>query len=97
MWRGYGFARGFGRPFQIPIPQQWDAAKNEMEVVRIGPAQIPNATGEYDFDFVPLVAINEIPVVEGKPLLGVLHHLCLKVESILRAIEAECRRLGIVK
>ena len=96
MWRGVSSARGFGIPFDMPNPPKWDTAKNEMVVIRFGPAQVPNATGEYDFDFYPYVAINEVPVVEGKELLAVLAKLCLKVESILNAIEAECKRLKMI-
>ena len=97
MWRGYAFAKGFGRPFSMPDPPKWDSANNEMVVIKFGPIVVPNATWDYDFDFYPFVAIHEIPVVAGKPVLGVLHELCLKVESILEAIEAESRREGIVK
>jgi len=97
MWRGHAFAKGFGRPITMPDPPKWDSAKDEMVVIKLGPIVIPDATWDYDFDFFPFVAINEIPVVEGKPVLGILYQFCLKVESILMAIEAEARRLGIVK
>jgi|HubBroStandDraft_4_1064222.scaffolds.fasta_scaffold07729_4 hypothetical protein len=81
----------------MPDPHRWDSANDELVVIRLGPIIVPNATWDYDFDFFPFVAINEIPVVAGKPVLGVLEQLCLKVESVLMAIEAECKRLGIVK
>jgi hypothetical protein len=97
MLRGRGFAQGMGRPFMMPNPHVWDSAKDEMVVMRLGPIVVPGATFDYDFDFYPLVTINEIPVVQGQPVLGVLYELCLKVESILMAIEAESRHLGIVK
>jgi hypothetical protein len=97
IWRGRAFAQGYGVPFSMPDPPKWDGAKNEMVVIRLGPHVVPNATWQYDFDFRPFVAINEIPVVQGKAVLGVLYDLCLKVESILTCIEAECGRLGIVK
>jgi hypothetical protein len=97
MWRGAVAVKGFGRPFSMPDPHKWDSANNEMVVVRLGPIQVPDATWNYDFDFFPFVAINEIPVVEGKPVLAVLSQFCLIVNNILTAIEAESRRLGIVK
>ena len=95
MWRGHATVRGFGRPFSMPDPHKWDSVNNEMIVVRFGPFVVPDANWDYDFDFFPLIAINEIPVVEGQPVLGVLYQLCLKVESVLVAIEAESRRIGL--
>jgi len=97
MWRGRASVKGFGRPFDMPDPHKWDSASNEMVVVRLGPIVAPNATWDYEFDFLPFIAIHEIPVVSGHPVLGVLDELCLKVESVLAAIEAESRRLGFVK
>jgi hypothetical protein len=97
MWRGRAFAQGKGRPFSMPEPHRWDSTKDEMVVLRLGPIVVPDATWDYGFDFYPFVAIHEIPVVAGQPVLGVLYELCLKVESVLTAIEAETRRLGIVK
>ena len=96
MARGPGRVRGFGRPFEMPDPPVWDSAKNEMVIVKFGPLVVPDAQWEYDFDFRPNIAIHEIPVVEGQPVLRVLYELCLKVESVLNGIEAESRRLKIV-
>jgi hypothetical protein len=96
MWRRSAFARGNGRPFEMPNPHVWDSAKDDMVVLKLGPITVPNATWDYDFDFRPFVAIHEIEVINGQPVLGVLHALCGTVESILMAIEAECRRLKIV-
>jgi len=97
MWRSRAFAQGRGRPFSMPDPHRWDSTKDEMVVLSLGPIVVPDATWDYGFDFHPFVAIHEIAVVQGQPVLGVLYELCLKVESILKAIEAETRRLGIVK
>jgi hypothetical protein len=96
MWRGHAFAQGKGRPFSMPDPHVWDSSKNEMVILKLGPIVVPSATWDYGFDFYPFVAINEIPVVSGQPVLGLLYQLCLKVESVLMAIEAEARRLKIV-
>ena len=97
MWRGQASARGYGRPFSMPDPHKWDSTKDEMVVISLGPIAVPDAKWDYNFDFHPFVAIHEIPVVQGKPVFAVLYDLCCKVESILMAIEAESRRLGIVK
>jgi len=97
LWRGRASVQGFGRPFSMPDPHKWDSANDEMVVVRFGPIVVPDATWDYDFDFISFVAFNEIPVVVGQPVLGVLYNLCLKVESILLAIEAESRRLGFIQ
>lgn len=90
-------ARGYGRPFSMPDPHKWDSAKHEMIVIKLGPIVVPDATWDYEFDFLPFIAIDEVQVVEGHPVVAVLYELCLKVESVLGAIEAECRRLGFVK
>ena len=97
VWRGRASVQGFGRPFSMPDPHKWDSANNEMVVVSFGTFAVADAKWNYDFDFFPFVAFNEIPVVEGEPVLAVLYHLCLKVESILMGIEAESRRLGFIK
>jgi hypothetical protein len=97
MWPGRAFAEGKGRPFEVPLRHVWDSTKDEMVVFKLGPIVVPDATWDYDFNFLPFVAIQEIEVVEGKPVLSVLHALCCQVESILMAIEAECARLGIIK
>ena len=79
--------------FSMPEGPVWDRAKNEMILIRFG----PDAKYNYDFKFQLFVAFNEIQVVDGKPVFAVLNTLCSKVESILMAIEAESRRLGIIK
>jgi hypothetical protein len=87
---------GHGRWFSMPDPHVWDTTKNEMEVLTLGPALTPDAKCDYQFDFRPFITINEIPVVKGQELVRLMAQLCLKVESILVAIEAEARRLKIV-
>lgn len=83
--RGTGF-------FQMPDPHFWDRDKNEMVILILG----PGAVFDYDFDFRFYIAFNDIPVVDGQPVLTVLDALGAEVESILIAIEAESRRLGII-
>jgi hypothetical protein len=84
--------RGLGH-FSMPDRHVWDRAKNEMVLLTFDPTVDFN----YNFDFGIFVAFNEIKVVGGQPVLAVLNALGSKVESILLAIEAESRRLGIVK
>jgi hypothetical protein len=82
--------RGF---FSMPEPHVWNRTENEMELVTLG----ADAKFNYNFHFRFSVAFNDIQVVDGQPVLGVLDELCGKVESIFLCIEAECRRLGIIK
>jgi hypothetical protein len=96
MWRGHAFAKGFGRPFSMPDPHKWDSTNNEMVVIKLGPIVTSNATWDYNFDFFPFIAFDEIPIVKGKPVLGVIQQLGLTVKSVFAAIEAESRRLGFI-
>jgi len=84
--------QGTGR-FWTPDRPVWDRTKNEMVIIGFG----PSAKYTYDFKFQLFVAFNEVKVVDGKPVFAVLNTLCRKVESILMGIEAESRRLGIIK
>lgn len=79
--------------FSMPDPHVWNRAKNEMEVVTI----LEGSTFEYDFDFRTFVAFNEIGVIDGKPVFSVLHEIGSKVHRILIGMEAEARRLKIIK
>ena len=85
--KGTGF---FSTPVGGPV---WDRAKNEMLFISFG----PGAKYKYDFKFQLFVAFNEIQIVDGKPVFAVLNTLCGKVESILMGIEAESKRLKIIK
>jgi hypothetical protein len=79
---------------KMPQTPMWDRTKNEMELVTVGPE---TEQFNYNFHFRIFVAFNNIRVVDGEPVLGVLYALGRKVESILMAIEAESRRIGIIK
>ncbi len=87
--RGAAAGTGF---FNMPDPHVWDSVKNEMVLITFGPA----AKFDYEFDFAIFVAFGEIKVVAGKEVFGTLYRLGRKVQSILVAIEAESKRLGIV-
>lgn len=79
--------------FFMPNPHVWDATRNEMEIITFG----PGTTFNYDFQFDFFVAFGDVKFVAGKPIAPVLDNLFGKVERILTAMEAEARRLGIVK
>ena len=78
-----------GEFFRMPLKHVWDRAKQEMELITIG----PDATGKHDFTFTLFIAFNEIPIVDGQPVDRVLNELARVVERILLALEAETRRL----
>jgi hypothetical protein len=79
--------------FSMPQPHVWDRAKNEMILIELG----PGATFHYDFQFTFFIAFHDIEIVGGKPITGTLHKIGEIVLRILNAIEAESKRLCIVK
>jgi hypothetical protein len=82
------------RFFEMPLEHKWDSAKNEMILITLGPGAPDDFN--YSFQFNVFVALNEIRAVAGQEILGVAHAMGCKIESILMAIEAECRRLKIL-
>jgi hypothetical protein len=78
--------------FSMPNPHVWDRSRNEMPLITLG----PGAEFEYQFDFHLFVAISNIKIVDGKPVVNVIQRIGSKVERILAAIEMESRRLGYV-
>lgn len=83
--RGTGF-------FSMPQPHVWDHAKNEMELITLG----PGAQFKAHFRFAHTVAFAGIEVLEREPAVAVLYTIRSEVESVLAAIEAESRRLGFI-
>jgi hypothetical protein len=79
--------------FSMPNDHVWNRAKNEMELLTLG----VNTKFKYNFHFSFSVAFNNIQIVDGDPVLRVLDELCGRVERILACIEAESRRLRIIK
>ena len=77
----------------MPDPHIWNSAKNEMILLTLG----PGAEYNYEFSFYIFVAFSEIKIVGGKEVFGLLYSLGCKVHSILMAIEAEARRIGLIK
>ncbi len=67
----------------------WDSAKKEITLLTVSAGLDPHISGRFTFD----IAIQGIKVLRGQPAVGVLQTMSQKVESILVATEAECRRL----
>jgi hypothetical protein len=84
--RGTGF-------FSMPDPHVWDRAKNEMKLIELG----LGATYQYDFQFRFFIAFHDIEIIDGQSIVRILHDMGGIVERVLVGIEAESRRLGIVK
>jgi len=79
--------------FEMPQPHVWNREKNEMVLITLG----PGAEFNYHFGFRLFIAFGEIKVVSGSEVLRTLHKIGYKVNSVVVAIDAEARRLGIVK
>src|SRR5207249_1323483 len=76
---------------QLPFPPRWDSAKNEMILAR-APSDV-KFTMNYDYSF--FVAFSDVEFVDGEPVTRVLDYLAGVVESIVMAIEAESKRIGL--
>jgi hypothetical protein len=83
------------RLFEMPLEHPRDKTKNEMVLMTLGPGAPDDV--KYDFQFTVCVALDEIEAVKGQPVLATTDAMGCKVESTLMAIEAESRRLGIIK
>lgn len=79
--------------FEMPDPHVWDSTKNEMVLVTFG----PGAEFDYQFNFGLFVAVGEVKIVGGQDLFKTLWKLGAKVHRILEAIEADAKRIGIIK
>ena len=79
----------------VSMPQHptWDRAKNEMVLCTLGPGAQFN--GNFQFGF--YVAFGEIESLDGKSAIPVLDLFADMVETILREIEAETRRIGLIE
>jgi hypothetical protein len=82
------------RFFEMPLKHAWDYAKNEMVLITLGPGSPSDI--KYTFHFTAFVALGDIRGVAGQEILGVANAMGCKVESILMAVEAQCRRLKII-
>lgn len=90
VFRGFASVRSTGGYFKMPDPHRWDSAKNEMEVITFG----PGTKYEYQFDFQLYVAFADVAGLAGGNAISKLTNIGTTVYRTLRAMEAECRRLG---
>ncbi len=84
--RGTGFS-------EIPRPHKWDGAKNEMVLITLG----PDTEFDYEFNFSMFIGFGDVGTVQGREVRHTLAQLGTKVQGIIEAIEAESRRIGLVK
>lgn len=85
-------ATTIARDSLMAIPPRWDRTKNEMILFRV------REGGEIQTQFrIALhIAMCDIEFVDGQPADAVLNEFVRIVESIVMAIEAETRRLGLI-
>jgi hypothetical protein len=71
----------------------WDRDKNELVIARV------RSGGEFhmNFHFTPHIALNDVEIVDGQPVEGVLSYLIGIVEGIVMAFEAEAKRIGLIR
>jgi hypothetical protein len=79
--------------FELPTPPIWDRAKQEMIIITLG----PEAKYDYHLQFILFVAFDNVGTASGKAVRGLLWQTLWHVEQIVAAIEAESKRLGIIK
>ena len=79
--------------FSVPRPHIWDSAKNEMEIITLG----PGAVYDNKFSFIFTITFGEIKIISGQPVVSALSQLAGEVERILVALEAEAIRIGLFK
>ena len=70
----------------------WDRTKNEIEVFR----QPKGGTLSSNVNVTVHIAMCDVEFVDGKPAIAVLNALVRIVESIVLALEAESRRIGLL-
>jgi hypothetical protein len=83
--------RGFWSMPQRPI---WDSVKNEMELCVVSATETKLRA---NFGFAFYIAFGEIDIIGGKPVIPVLNTFVEMVGAIIREIETEALRLGLLK
>ncbi|MDQ6771293.1 MAG: hypothetical protein M3Z54_15090 [Gemmatimonadota bacterium] len=73
-------------------PPRWDGTKNEMVLFRVPRGKQP----KYDLKVGALVEFTQVDAIRGQPADAVLNAMIGKVASIIDALEAESRRLGLM-
>lgn len=84
---------GEGALVRMPINPIWDSLKQEIQLATC----FAGSAVKYHAEFALFVVFDEIAIVGGEPILKVLHYFVDIAEDILSRIEAEARRLGIVR
>lgn len=75
----------------LSFPPQWDRVHNEFV---LGTAK-PNTRVKYEVRFAFNIGLDDLPVLAGKPITGVLNDMACQVEHIVTEIEAEGRKIGL--
>lgn len=76
---------------KIPSPA-FDREKNQIVIATVG----PGGQLEYDINLSFIVAFDEFNGVKGGPAVGILDAIAGEVDRVLRATEAECRRINLI-
>jgi hypothetical protein len=80
------------RGFKWRNPPIWDAAKHEMEIVRVPHGVKPT----YNLKLQPSVMICEVEGTGRAPLIGILTHMLFDAERVISAIEAKARAMALI-
>jgi hypothetical protein len=86
---GFGF---MSMPYPRPV---WDRVKQEMELFTIHQTHTQKFNGNFHFGVE--ICFGDVGSLDGFPILPNLDKLIWVVGTILGEIEAEARRLGIIK
>jgi hypothetical protein len=79
-------------PVDVLTVPKWNSEKNEMICVITG----PGAQLDYDIEITFLVTFGPVEGVDGMPVVGTLDNMAHVVDGFVLAMEAECRRLGLI-
>jgi hypothetical protein len=86
-------ATGF---FSMPYPRPvWDSAKKEMELFTMHSSGTTNL--KCNLQFSTFITFGDVGMASGQPLVPTLKRFIGMVEIILREIEEEATRLGLLK
>lgn len=75
----------------IVFPPQWNRTRNEFV---LGTA-MPNTRVMYRVGFAFNIGLDDIPLIAGKPIIGVLNDMASIVDSLLDQLESEGCRIGL--
>ena len=91
------FGPGFYGPITAPITisetLEWDRAKNEIVLMRIGPGRYPKVNIDFRF----LISFSDVELQGSKDAIAIISTMAREVQRVLMSTEAECRRLGLIQ